>query len=119
MIDANGTSVSSWSVPYGAKVFVADKDEVKTGVTLFGWDPYTDVILARTSGKVAFKDMVEGETYSEEAVEGGKKMIVITESKNRNLSPNIVIENDKDAANPGAKHIASQGKCNSSRWRKS
>lgn len=102
LLDINGTSVSNWSVPYGAKVYVADKDEVKAGATLFGWDPYTDVILARTSGRVAFKDMIEGETYSEEAVEGGKKMIVITESKNRNLSPNIVIETDKEDANPGA-----------------
>ena len=41
--------------------------------------------------------MVQGETYIEETVEGGKKMIVV-ESKNRNLSPNIVIENDKDVA---------------------
>ena len=46
--------------------------------------------------------MIEGETYSEEAVEGGKKMIVITESKNRNLSPNIVIENKNEEIGAGA-----------------
>jgi DNA-directed RNA polymerase subunit beta' len=38
--------------------------------------------------------MIEGETYIEEAVESGKKMIVITESKNRDLSPHIQIESD-------------------------
>ena len=102
LLDPNGTSISSWSVPYGSKVYVEDGDEVSIGATLFGWDPYTDVILARTSGTVTFKDMIEGETYSEEAVEGGKKMIVITESKNRNLSPNIVIENKNEEIGAGA-----------------
>ena len=37
-------------------------------------------------------DFIDGETYSEEAVESGKKMIVITESKDRNLSPHIEIQ---------------------------
>jgi DNA-directed RNA polymerase subunit beta' len=46
--------------------------------------------------------LIEGETFSEEAVEGGKKMIVITESKNRNLSPNIVIENKNEELGAGA-----------------
>ena len=62
---------------------------------LFTWDPYTDVILARANGIVRFKDLFEGETYIEEVVQGGKKMIVITESKNRNLSPHIEIEDKK------------------------
>ena len=44
---------------------------------MFTWDPYTDVILARTDGKVVFKDMIKGETFVEEAVEGGKKMILV------------------------------------------
>jgi DNA-directed RNA polymerase subunit beta' len=47
--------------------------------------------------------MIEGETYIEEAVESGKKMIVITESKNRDLSPHIHIEGTgKDEASGGA-----------------
>ena len=102
LLDAGGNSISNWAVPYGSKVYVEDGDDVAVGATLFGWDPYTDVILARTSGVVTFKDMIEGETFSEEAVEGGKKMIVITESKNRNLSPNIVIENKNEDIGAGA-----------------
>jgi DNA-directed RNA polymerase subunit beta' len=92
LIDKKGNSISSWQVPYGSKVFVEDGENVKVGQTLFAWDPYTDVILARTAGTIQFRDMIEGETYIEEAVESGKKMIVITESKNRDLSPNIHIE---------------------------
>jgi DNA-directed RNA polymerase subunit beta' len=94
LLDNKGNSVSTWQVPYGSKVFVEDGEKVKAGQTLFAWDPYTDVILARTAGIIHFKDMIEGETYIEEAVESGKKMIVITESKNRDLSPHIQIESD-------------------------
>ena len=92
LLDPKGAVMSDWTVPYGAKIFVKDGDKVKKGKMLFAWDPYTDVILARATGTVRFEDMIEGETYIEEAVEGGKKMIVITESKDRNLSPHIEIE---------------------------
>ncbi len=94
LLDEKGNSVSTWQVPYGSKVFVESKEQVKSGQTLFAWDPYTDVILARKAGLIQFRDMIEGETYIEEAVESGKKMIVITESKNRDLSPHIQIESE-------------------------
>ena len=104
LIDKKGNSISNWQVPYGSKVFVEDGEKVKVGQTLFAWDPYTDVILARTAGVIQFRDMIEGETYIEEAVESGKKMIVITESKNRDLSPNIHIEGSgkSDSSSGGA-----------------
>ena len=97
--------ITSWQVPYGSKVYVEDKQKIKAGQTLFFWDPYTDVILARANGIVRFKDMIEGETYIEEAVEGGKKMMVITESKNRDLSPNIAIEQPGDGEDSGRSSI--------------
>ena len=82
------------NVPYGANLLVKDGHKVKAGQVLFTWDPYTDVILARQSGYVHFVDMIEGETYQVEAVEGGKKQIVTTEAKNRRLAPHLDI-NDK------------------------
>jgi len=103
LMDKKGNSISQWQVPYGSKVFVENGEKVKVGQTLFAWDPYTDVILARTAGTIHFRDMIEGETYIEEAVESGKKMIVITESKNRDLSPHIHIEGSgKDDSSGGA-----------------
>ena len=95
LLDKNGVHITGWTIPYGAKVLVKDKEKVSQGDVLFSWDPYTDVILARTSGKVLFKDMIKGETFVEEAVEGGKKMILVTESKDRNLSPHLEIETKK------------------------
>ena len=84
-------SNSDFNVPYGANLNVNDGDKVKAGATLFQWDPYTDVILARQSGMVELKDFIENETYQVEAVEGGKKQMVIVESKDRNLSPHVEI----------------------------
>ena len=91
ILDDNNRTLSNFTVPYGARVLVKDGQKVPMGTPLFAWDPYTDVILARRGGKVEFVDMFEGDTYVEEAVEGGKKRKVITESKNRNLAPHIEI----------------------------
>ena len=91
IIDANNRAVSSYNVPYGADIRVEDGQKVESGQVLFTWDPYTDVILARQSGKVRFMDMLEGETFQEEAVEGGKKQLVTIESKNRRLAPHLDI----------------------------
>ncbi len=95
LVDENGLHITGWTVPYGAHVLVKDNEKISKGDVLFSWDPYTDVILARSDGKVVFKDMIKGETFVEEAVEGGKKMILITESKNRNLSPHLEIQTKK------------------------
>ena len=105
LLDIKDNILSTWQVPYGSKVFVENNESVKGGQTLFAWDPYTDVILSRKAGVVRFKDMIEGETYMEEAVEGGKKMVVITESKNRDLSPHIEIESKSQTVGAGSASI--------------
>ena len=86
-----GRSATEYNVPYGANLNVGDGEKVEAGTILFQWDPYTDVILARQTGIVALKDFIENETYQVEAVEGGKKQMVIVESKDRNLSPHVEI----------------------------
>ena len=98
LIDSNKRELNKWKVPYGSEVIVKDGVKVKSGDLLFAWDPYTDVILARHDGIVAYKDLIEGETYVKEAVEGGKKMGVVTESRNRNLSPYIEILDKKGSS---------------------
>ena len=90
-----GKTAAEYNVPYGANLNVGDGDKVDAGASLFQWDPYTDVILARQTGIVELKDFIENETYQVESVEGGKKQMVIVESKDRNLSPHVEIV-DKD-----------------------
>ena len=92
MDDGNGRIITSYNIPYGSNIYVKNNAKVKAKTLMASWDPYTDVILARKSGLLDLADMIEGDTFVEETIEGGKKTIVITESKNRNLSPHIEIE---------------------------
>ena len=94
ILDKDGTENSSFNVPYGATIFVKEGEEIPAKTTLIKWDPYTDIILARETGNVSLKDFIEGETYAVEAVEGGKKQMVVVEARDRKLSPHIEIVDD-------------------------
>ena len=71
----NGSSKTVFNVPYGATMLVEQGEKVKAQTTLFQWDPYTDIILARETGIVRLKDFVEGETFSVESVETGRSKL--------------------------------------------
>ena len=93
ILDGNGDENASFNIPYGSTVFVKEGEKVKEKTILIKWDPYTDVILARETGLVSLNDFIEGETFAVEAVEGGKKQMVIVEARDRKLSPHIEIIN--------------------------
>lgn len=90
-----GNVKAEYNIPYGSNIFISEGETVSSGTTLFQWDPYTDLILAHQSGYVNLKDIIEGETFQVEAVEGGKKQMVVVESKDRQLSPHIEITDKK------------------------
>ena len=91
ILDDDGSENATFNVPYGSTVFVKDGEKIKEKTVLIKWDPYTDIILARETGVVSLNDFVEGETYAVEAVEGGKKQMVVVEARDRKLSPHIEI----------------------------
>ena len=91
ILDDKNNEVAQYNVPYGANMHIQEGDKVKAGQLLIQWDPYTDIILARDTGHVVLKDFIEGETYSVESVEGGKKQMVIIEARDRKLSPHVEI----------------------------
>ena len=95
IVDKNDEILTQYNVPYGSNVLVNQDKKVPAGKVLFQWDPYTDVILARQSGIISTKDFIEGDTYQVEAVEGGKKRMVIIEAKDRSLSPRVEIIDTK------------------------
>jgi len=94
IIDDNNRELAHYNVPYGSKVLVEPDEIVEKGQTLFSWDPYSDVILARRSGYVKFVDLIDDVTFSEETDELGRKQTTIIESKDRSLSPRIAIADD-------------------------
>jgi len=91
ILDKDGNKNATFNVPYGSTVFVKDGESVSAKAPLIKWDPYTDIILARETGLVSLNDFIEGETYAVEAVEGGKKQMVVVEARDRKLSPHIEI----------------------------
>ena len=91
----NGEKKFVFNIPYGATMLIEEGEKVKPGTTLFQWDPYTDIILARETGIVKLKDFIEGETFSVESVETGKKQIVVIEARDRKLSPHLEIVDEK------------------------
>jgi DNA-directed RNA polymerase subunit beta' len=93
IMDKDGKQNATFNVPYGSTVFVKEGEQVPEKAPLIKWDPYTDIILARETGLVSLNDFIEGETYAVEAVEGGKKQMVVVEARDRKLSPHIEIIN--------------------------
>ena len=95
IVDKNDKILTQYNVPYGSNVLVNQDEKVAAEKVLFQWDPYTDVILARQTGIISLKDFIEGDTYQVEAVESGKKQMVIIEAKDRSLSPRVEIVDTK------------------------
>ncbi len=91
--EQEGRQLISYLIPYGAEVLVTDGDMVEKGQVLAAWDPYNSVILAEGGGTVRFQDIIDGTTYREESDEQtGFKEKVIIDSRERTLTPAIVIE---------------------------
>jgi DNA-directed RNA polymerase subunit beta' len=92
----NGKLYTSMHIPYGARIFVKDKQEVKRGDTLCEWDPFNAVIISEFSGVAEFEAIEEGETYRiERDDQTGYAEKVVVESKKKRKIPIIKIL-DKD-----------------------
>jgi DNA-directed RNA polymerase subunit beta' len=91
--DEKGREKERYSVVYGAKVKVADGDQVELGQVLVEWDPYTFAILTEIGGTTQFKDLAEGLTLAEEVDEvTGLSRHVVVESPDEKRQPSIVIK---------------------------
>jgi len=88
-----GLQLISYTVPYGAEVMVVEGQKLEKGEILASWDPYNSVIVSELDGTVKFQDINEGSTYREESDEQtGFREKVITETRERNLTPAVLIQ---------------------------
>ncbi len=69
VVQVDGKDREAYRPPYGARLRVKDGQDVKRGVRLAEWDPYTTPIITEVGGKVRFEDLVEGVSFREEADE--------------------------------------------------
>jgi len=93
IIDPNTKiTLSTHSVPYGAKLYIKDGAKVKKDTKICEWDPYNAVIASETSGKIEFVQLIEGITFKQESDEQtGLLEIVIIETKDKTKHPEINI----------------------------
>ena len=79
VVDPDGTERAHHRIPYGARMRVDENDQIKRGQRIAEWDPYTRPILTEVDGEVAFEDMVDGLSMSEQLDEstGIAKRVVI------------------------------------------
>ncbi len=91
-----GIALTTNNIPYGAKLYIKNGDEVKKGTLICEWDPYNALIISEADGIVSFENVIEGLTYKEESDEvTGYREKVIIESRDRSKNPTINIV-DKD-----------------------
>jgi len=94
IIDPNtGIVLVSDQIPYGAKLYFDSDVDVKRGDLICEWDPYNAQIISEIEGKIAFENIVEGQTFRVESNEQTgyqEKVIIDSRSKSKNPIINIL-----------------------------
>lgn len=97
IVDSENRVITKYDVPYGARLKHDNGDKVKKGEAIFEWDPYNATIISEFGGTIVYKDLKEGITFKEEADEQtGHVEKVIMESKDRTLSPVVMVMKSKN-----------------------
>ena len=94
--EKTGIAVQTSNIPYGSSLRVKHGQKVAKGEEICSWDPYNAVIVAETSGIIAYQDIVQGVTYKVEIDEQtGFQDKVISDSRNKKLVPTLQIRDKK------------------------
>ncbi|WP_372474464.1 DNA-directed RNA polymerase subunit beta' [Capnocytophaga sp. ARDL2] len=93
LVDVNtGIVLNTHNIPYGSTIYVKDGEVIDEGTIICKWDPYNGVIISEFTGKVAYEDIEQGQTFIVETDEQtGFQEKVITESRNKKLVPTLLI----------------------------
>ncbi|MDQ2066189.1 DNA-directed RNA polymerase subunit beta' [Xinfangfangia sp. CPCC 101601] len=112
IVDDAGGERAVHKLSYGAKLHVKDGQEVKRGVKLFEWDPFTLPIIAEKGGVARFKDLISGISVREDTDEAtGMTQKIVNDwrsaPKGNDLKPEIILMDPttgdpvrNDAGNP-------------------
>ncbi len=87
-------------VPYGARLLADDGADVKKGLKLAEWDPYTIPIITEKEGVVNYVDLIEGISMSEilDETTGISNRVVVDwkqQSRGADLRPRITLRDPK------------------------
>jgi DNA-directed RNA polymerase subunit beta' len=97
IVDESGRERERYTLVYGARLLVAEGQEVEPRTPLAEWDPFAMSILTEVPGIVQFGDILQGVTMEEKVDEvTGLISRVITESKDPDARPRISIKDKND-----------------------
>ncbi|MBA2320879.1 MAG: hypothetical protein H0V89_06975 [Deltaproteobacteria bacterium] len=89
--DAKNRERERYGLPYGAEILVKDGQKVAAKMRVAQWDPFNLPILVSMSGKARFEDLEEGRSMKEELDVTGLSRMVVTDFKDTDLKPRIVV----------------------------
>ncbi|HEY8830272.1 MAG TPA: DNA-directed RNA polymerase subunit beta', partial [Candidatus Limnocylindria bacterium] len=83
-----------YALVYGSTLKVREGQHVEANEPLVEWDPFTSAILTEVGGKIAFKDIVEGENVREETdkVTGLTQMVIVEAATAEKRTPTITVK---------------------------
>ena len=93
IMDAStGMMLTNANIPYGAKLYFDNGDQIKKGDVICEWDPFNAVLVSEVGGKIHYKNLIEGVTYRVDVDEqSGLQDKVIIETRDRAKNPEISI----------------------------
>jgi DNA-directed RNA polymerase subunit beta' len=95
IIGPEGRVLEKYNISYGTKLHVKEGDLVKQGALIAEWDPYAAVIMTEFEGRVAFGDIIEGETLKEDIdqITGLSQKVVIANTRGKK-QPRVSIKGE-------------------------
>jgi len=98
VVDVKGRERERYAVPYGATVLVDEGQKCAAKMRVAQWDPFTMPILSTVNGGAKFEDLEDGRSMREEIDVTGLSRMVVTDYKDTDLRPRIVVNTNEERA---------------------
>ncbi len=90
--EKTGVVLTTFNIPYAAKLYVEDGKAYTKGQKVCDWDPFNATIVIESEGTVRFEDVIESVTAKTETDEAtGLRETIIIDSKDKTKMPSAVI----------------------------
>jgi len=87
-----GIVLFAQNIPYGSLLYKKPDEVVAKGDVVAKWDPFNNVIVTESAGKVAFENVIEGVTYRADVDETtGLRELIVIESRDKTKVPTASI----------------------------
>jgi DNA-directed RNA polymerase subunit beta' len=92
--DVKGRERERYPISYGAELLVKDGQKAAAKMRIAQWDPFNLPILSSVTGTAKFEDIQEGQSMREEIDVTGLSRMVVTDFKDTDLKPRIVVKSE-------------------------